>query len=103
MLEGTRPYLAAADDHLQSCGLAFTPFSSQLGGILSELHHCLILSLGTEAQPVVLTRAVRCLATLANTTPYHQLRSGYVSRILSALHPLSQYKGAYSMEMCECN
>lgn len=96
MLEGARPYLTAADDHPHSCGLAFTPFSSQLGGILSEFHRCLILSLGTETQPVVLTRAIRCLATLANVTPYHQLCSGYASRILSVLRPLSQHKGTLS-------
>ena len=92
MLEGSRPYLAAADDQ-QSSGLAFTPFSSRLGGVLQELHHCLLLAVGTEAQPVVLTRAIRCLAILASNMPYHQLSSGYTSRILATLRPLSHHRG----------
>lgn len=99
MLEGSRPYLAAADDHSHSAGMAFTPFSVQLGGVLREMHHCLVLSLGIEAQSVVLTRAVRCLAMLAGNTPYHQLSSGHTSRILSALQPLSHHRGIY---VCVC-
>lgn len=97
MLEGTRPYLAAADDRLHSCGLTFTPFSSRLGGVLRELHHRLLLALGVEAQPVVLTRAVRCLAILTSSTPYHQLSSGYATRVLSALYPLSEHRGTHYM------
>ena len=93
LLEGSRPYLAAANDHILTAMLPFTPFSSQLGAILRELHHGLHLCLGTETQPVVLTRAVRCLAILITNTPYHQLSSGYTSRILSALKPLSQHRG----------
>ena len=93
MLDGSRPYLAAANDRVLNPGLAFTPFSSQLGATLRELHHRMMLSLDTETHAMVLTRAIRCVAILASNTPYHQLSSGYVARILSSLHPQSRHKG----------
>ena len=94
MLDRSKPLLAAADDRLHhSLGLAFTPFSSHLGAMLREVHHRLLLSLGTETQPTVLTRAARSLALLAANTPYQQLSSGYATRMLSALQCLSQHKG----------
>ncbi|CAI8024384.1 HEAT repeat-containing protein 6 [Geodia barretti] len=93
MLDRSKPLLAAADDRLHhSLGLAFTPFSSHLGAMLREVHHRLLLSLGTETQPTVLTRAARSLALLAANTPYQQLSSGYATRMLSALQCLSQHK-----------
>lgn len=97
MIDGSRPYLAAADDHLCNVGLTFTPFSSQLGAILKELHHQLILCLETETNAMVLTRAIRCVAILAINTPYNQLSSGYTTRILSSLYSLSQHRGYYNL------
>lgn len=93
MLEGSRPYLAAADDKHHCGGLSFTPFSSRLGAVLRELHHQLLLCVNTEAHQVVLTRAIRCLALLVTNTPYHQLSSGYLSRVVATLHSLTQHKG----------
>ena len=96
MLDGSKRFLAAADDHVSTAVTPFTPFSTHLGAILRELHHRLLLAVSTETQPTVLTRAVRCLAVLASNTPYQQLTSGYASQILSALQPLSCHKGCCS-------
>lgn len=94
MVDNSKPFLAAADDCTANA-CAFTSFSSQLGAILREVHHRLLLSLETEAHPAVLTQTARSLAVLVSNAPYHKLSSGYVSRILSALQPLSHHRGLF--------
>ena len=93
LLEGSRPYLAAADDKFACGTLSFTPFSCRLGAVLRELHHQLLLALTTETHTVILTRAVRCLALLVANTPYQQLSPGYLGRVISTLHSLTGHKG----------
>ena len=100
MLDGSKPYLAAADDRLKPEGMAFTPFSSRLGALLKELHNQLLVVVKTETHPVVLTRAVRTLAILVRNTPYQQLSTGYVSHIVFTLHGLISHRGYFVLYFC---
>lgn len=114
MLEGSKPYLAAADD----CPLPsqpFTPYSSTLGAVLKELHRCLLLALAAEPHHTTLTQTIKvaspasppwlspglsdcacllqCLSLLVTNTPYSQLSEGYITRVTSSLFPYTSNKG----------
>ncbi|VDI23178.1 Hypothetical predicted protein [Mytilus galloprovincialis] len=81
LLDGTKTFLAAADDSDQS-RTAFTAFSTVLGSTVHELHRCLLLALVSENFPLTLTQLIKCLSTLISNVPYQKMRPGLLSRVV---------------------
>ncbi|KAK3084159.1 hypothetical protein FSP39_009229 [Pinctada imbricata] len=81
MMEGTKTFLAAAED-IEQTNAAFTPFSSVLGSTIRELHRCLLLALVSENYPLTLTQLIKCISTLVGIVPYHRMKPGLLSRVI---------------------
>ncbi|ESO95312.1 hypothetical protein LOTGIDRAFT_116900 [Lottia gigantea] len=84
MIDGSKPYLAAAED-CQTTKAAFTSFSTVLGSMIKELHRCLLLALVAENFPLTLTQLIKCIGMLLSNTPYHRLQPGLLSRTVKQI------------------
>jgi len=72
---------------------AFTPFSVCLGNMLHELHRCLCLALSAESSVLVLTQLLRVISVMVQNTPYHRLRVGLLSKIISSIRAFVRHSG----------
>ncbi|XP_064612344.1 HEAT repeat-containing protein 6-like [Liolophura sinensis] len=84
LFDGTKPYLAAAEDSVQLSS-AFTPYSVVLGSMVKELHRSLLLSLVAENFPLTITQLIKCIATLVANVSYHRLNPGLLSRVIKQI------------------
>ncbi|XP_077996052.1 HEAT repeat-containing protein 6-like [Glandiceps talaboti] len=91
MLDGSKQYLAAADDREYS-RTAFTPFSVTLGRTIKEIHRCLLLALVAETSSITLTQVIKCLAILVLNVPYHKLRGGLLTRMVKQIKTFLSHK-----------
>ncbi|XP_064392489.1 HEAT repeat-containing protein 6-like isoform X3 [Halichondria panicea] len=99
LLEGSKVYLAPADDRPRP-SQAFTPYSVTLGNIVQELHRSLLLAMATESQHNTLTQVVHTLAQLVANCPYHQLSDGYVRRVTVAIERYSTHRDTNVQVAC---
>ncbi|XP_065184797.1 HEAT repeat-containing protein 6-like isoform X2 [Sycon ciliatum] len=94
LLDASRQYLLLADDSVaRSHHRAFTPLSQTLGSILRQLYEYTVqlltmTSSQREVSNSVLVQAVKCLSLFVWNAPFHRLRTGYLTRVVSALEPL---------------
>ncbi|XP_038058799.1 HEAT repeat-containing protein 6-like [Patiria miniata] len=86
LLDGSRQFLAAADDS-ELKHSSFTPFSHTLAATIKEIHRCLILALMAESFSTTLTQIIKCLSILVQNVPYHKLAPGLLTRIAKAIRP----------------
>ncbi|KAK6184220.1 hypothetical protein SNE40_006730 [Patella caerulea] len=91
MIDGTKPYLAAAEDSMGSRS-AFTSFSAVLGSMIKELHRCLLMALVAENYPVTLTQLIKCIGMLLSNAPYHRLQPGLLSRTVKQIRHFLQHR-----------
>lgn len=63
-----------------------------LGLTLTELNAKLCLSLSDNSVGV-LTHALKCLAVLVQTTPYHRMAPGLITKIVRNVKPLVSFRG----------
>lgn len=91
MLEGSKSYLAVADDSPRSTQ-PFTPYSQTIGGVVREMHRSLLLALTAEPNNTTLTQIVKALSLLVANSPYHQLCVGYIGRVTASLGRLSNHR-----------
>ncbi|XP_070572306.1 HEAT repeat-containing protein 6-like isoform X2 [Ptychodera flava] len=91
LLDGSKQYLAAADDR-DYHRTAFTPFSVTLGSTIKEIHRCLLLALVAETSSITLTQVVKCLAILVLNTPYHKLRGGLLTKMTRHIKTFLSHK-----------
>ncbi|XP_074640382.1 HEAT repeat-containing protein 6-like [Tubulanus polymorphus] len=91
LLDGSKPFLAAADDSNQG-RTAFTPFSSTLGAMIKEIHRCLLLGLSSENASLTITQLIKCLSTLVQNVPYHRLKPGLLSRAVRQVKPFLHHR-----------
>ncbi|XP_036369378.1 HEAT repeat-containing protein 6 isoform X2 [Octopus sinensis] len=91
LIEGTRPFLAAAE-YTDQVRTAFMPFSLVLGSTLKELHRSLLLAVVSENYPLTLTQLVKCISTLVANSPYHRLKPGLLTRIVKQLKYLVRHR-----------
>ncbi|XP_028392050.1 HEAT repeat-containing protein 6-like isoform X2 [Dendronephthya gigantea] len=102
LLDGSKPFLAAADDnvvHQSSSSRSFTPFSFRLGFMIHELHR-LLDCIPTESSNVVQCQLVKCLALLVLNCPYHKLQHGLLSRIVATIRPLLRENDTSLKQAC---
>ncbi|XP_072043611.1 HEAT repeat-containing protein 6-like isoform X2 [Amphiura filiformis] len=90
-LDGSKQFLAAADDRIQNRP-AFTPFSSILASTIKEIHRCLLLALVAETFSTTITQLIKCLSILVQNVPYHKLSEGLLTRIIKAIKPFFTHK-----------
>ncbi|KAJ8312659.1 hypothetical protein KUTeg_010032 [Tegillarca granosa] len=81
LIEGTKTYLAVADDS-EDLRTAFLPFSSVIGSTIRELHRCLLVALISENFPLTLTQLIKCMSVLVANVPYHKMRPGLLTRVM---------------------
>ncbi|XP_034034279.1 HEAT repeat-containing protein 6 isoform X3 [Thalassophryne amazonica] len=93
MLEGSRQFLAVAED-MSTPRASFTSLSFSLATSIRELHRTLGLALLAEASAHTLTQVIKCLAYLLGNSPYHRLKPGLLSTLFKQLSPYVRHKDA---------
>ncbi|XP_060523367.1 HEAT repeat-containing protein 6 [Cylas formicarius] len=78
LLNMAKAYLCHAE--YSARGGSFTPYSVALGVTLSDLHRTLNLALSDVSVPV-LTQALKCVAALVQSTPYHKMAPGMIAKL----------------------
>ncbi|XP_033102281.1 HEAT repeat-containing protein 6-like [Anneissia japonica] len=91
MLEGSRNFLAAADDR-EIRHAAFTPFSRILAMSIKEIHRSLLLALVAETSSMTITQIIKCLSILVQNVPYKKLKEGLLTRIVRTIRPFFSNK-----------
>ncbi|XP_071945428.1 HEAT repeat-containing protein 6-like [Antedon mediterranea] len=91
MLDGSRNFLAAADDS-EIRHAAFTPFSKLLAMSIKEIHRSLLLALVAETSSMTITQIIKCLSTVVQNVPYKKLKEGLLTRIVRNIRPFFNNK-----------
>ncbi|ENN76052.1 hypothetical protein YQE_07425, partial [Dendroctonus ponderosae] len=89
LITRSKTYLASAESKEKTA--SFTSFSAMLGLTLIELNAKLCLSL-SDRSVGVLTHALKCLAVLAQNTPYHRMAPGLITKIVRNVKPLVSFR-----------
>ncbi|XP_071789810.1 HEAT repeat-containing protein 6-like [Asterias amurensis] len=92
LLDGSRQFLAAADDRDMKRRSAFTPFSHTLAATIKEMHRCVLLALMAESFSTTLTQIIKCLSILVQNVPYHKLNPGLLTKIVKGIRPYFSHK-----------
>lgn len=71
----------------------FTSFSVVVGHMVKEMHRRLLLFLGSDISPFVMTHTLKCLATLMANVPYQRLRPGLLSSAVKQIRPFLSHRG----------
>ncbi|KAK7487937.1 hypothetical protein BaRGS_00020838 [Batillaria attramentaria] len=99
MLDGTKQFLAAAEDS-SNVRTAFTPLSNVLGAMIRELHRALLQALVVENYNLTLTQLIKCLSTLVINVPYHRLQPGLLSRVVKQIRHFFGHKDSNVRVAC---
>ncbi|KAL3272750.1 hypothetical protein HHI36_014211 [Cryptolaemus montrouzieri] len=89
LLTSSKLYLSQAESSHRST--SFTPYSVILGYMIIELHRYLSLALSEKVVPV-LQQVLKCYAALVQTSPYHRLNSGLITKVVRSMRQFVQYK-----------
>lgn len=70
---------------------SFTPFSGVLASLLETLHKTLETALSISPVPM---SVLHCAAVLVDVTPYHRIKPGILSPLMTAALPFLRHKGS---------
>lgn len=70
---------------------SFTPFSGVLASLLETLHRTLEIAVNISPVPM---SVLHCAAILVDVTPYHRVKHGILSPLMTAALPFLRHKGS---------